>query len=57
MMNETGKLLVFAFGAVAFLIVVSYFLLLFNPPTELDKQCVGKTIAEVNDCIATRGRK
>jgi hypothetical protein len=40
-----------AIAAIAFMIIFGYVLLLFNPPTELDKKCLSKSYFEIGQCI------
>jgi hypothetical protein len=43
--------------SVAFLILVGYTMLLFTKPTELDKQCLGKSLNEIRECISEYQQK
>jgi hypothetical protein len=50
--RRTVWLLVIAFiGAIATLWAMGTIVLLFNPPSEIDKKCLGKPLAEVGRCM------
>jgi hypothetical protein len=51
------RVFVAAVVSVAFLILLGYTLLLFTKPTELDEQCLSKSLNEIGECVREYQRK
>jgi hypothetical protein len=49
--DPVSRVILAAVLSISALIVIGYTILLFNPPSELDKRCLNNSLADMNKCI------